>query len=387
MKAGVGFSTEKDARTAGTRAVEGAMARSGAPVFILLLTTDLYDPEAVLAGVRQVAGNASIVGCCGVGILTRDRVIEQGVGVLALSGKSLRAVTSIQAGLGADPFGAGQRAGEALLASGIISGCVVVLPNGFAPCIAEMLRGLYDKLGPCFQYIGGGSGDSLKFAKTFQFTEKGVEQDGVAVALIGGLSVETNLAHGWEPIGEPVVVTRAAGKKVIEMDGLPAFATYSRRLGGIRREDFLQVGMRHPLGFPDVYGHYLIRDPGTVNPDESIDFITEIPQNAVGYIMRGEVADLVKTAGEVSASTVTTSGEARTFAMVFDCVSRFLLMGTDFGRELDAISRPFAPEMPLIGMLSVGEVGGLSGDVPLFHNKTTVVAAGAAIKENHDVQS
>ncbi len=365
------------------KAAEAAVTGSGEPGFTLLLTTDVYDPAAVLAGVRQVAGKSRIVGCCCAGVLARDHVLEQGVGVLTLSGEGLRVATSLQAGLSRDPFGTGQRAGEALLASGIEAGCVVVLPNGFAPGIPEMVRGLYDKLGPDIRYIGGGSGDSLKFARTFQFTEQGVEQDGVALAVLDGIPVEVDLAHGWEPMGDPLVVSKAVGKKVLEIDGFPAFDAYSRRLGGIRREDFFRVGMGHPLGFPDVYGQYLIRDPMAANPDNSVDFVTEIPENAVGYIMRGSVADLVKTAGEVSASTAARANESNAFAMVFDCVSRSLLMGKDFGQELDAISRAFAPEMPLVGMLSFGEVGG-HGGAPLFHNKTTVVAVGVAEKAGHD---
>lgn len=379
MRAGAGFSTDKEARIAGIRAAESAVVRSGEPLLVLLLTTDAYDPAAVLAGVKQVTGKARIVGCCCGGILTRNQLLEQGVGVLALSGLGLGAVTSLQSDLSLDPFGTGQRAGDALLASGITAGCVVVLPNGFARDIPAMVRGLYDKLGPCFQCVGGGSGDSLKFAKTFQFTERGVEQDGVALALLDGIPVDVGLAHGWEPMGDLLVITRAEGKKVIEIDGSPAFEAYSRRLGGIGRADFPRLSMGHPLGFPDMYGRYLIRDLKAANPDHSIDSVTEIPQNAVGYIMQGEAANLVKTAGAVSASTGAQAGRAGEFALVFDCVSRFLLMGKDFGREIETISGAFTAETPLMGMLSVGEVGAY-GDVPLFHNKTTVVAVGSADK-------
>ena len=375
VKSGVGFSTKQDSRVAGIEAAEAALASLGRANCTMLVMTDAYDPEKVLGGVQSVVGASRIMGCLTPGVLTRDRLLEQGVGVLCASDENARAATVLRGNFDKDPFGSGQRAGTALLASGIRTGCVVVLPNGFGSGISELVRGLYDKLGPDFQYVGGGSGSNLRMRKSFQLTEEGIEKDGMAVAVLDGVSVESNLAHGWVPMGDPVVITRAVGKKVLEMNGYPAFSVYSRQLGGVRPEDFLLLGMKHPLGFPDMNGQYVIRDPIGVNADQSIDFISEVPSNAVGYVMRGEVNDLVKTAGQVAASIAHKVCGNDAFAVLFDCVSRSLLMGKEFGRELATISNAFTREMPLMGMLSLGEVAGC-GHVPSFHNKTTVVAVG-----------
>jgi hypothetical protein len=50
-------------------------------------------------------------------------------------------------------------------------------------------------------------------------------------------------------------------------------------------------------------------------------------------------------------------------------------MGKDFSREMEAVARNVKAEVPVIGMLSFGEISSISG-TPLFYNKTIVAAAG-----------
>lgn len=374
MKVGIAYSTLDDARRAGRIVAEEAVKSSGEPVLTLLFTTDAYDQEVVYEAVKEVIGASKMAGFCAGGLITADRVFRQGVGVCTLSGDKLRVVTSLQTGLSADPRDAGRRAGEELLASGLEGGTVFVLPDGFAANISEVVRGLYNSMGPDFRYVGGGAGDNLRFFKAYQFTEAGVESDALAVALLDGLTVQTGIGHGWQPTGDPLVITAARGKRVFEIDGRPAFEVYSERLGGIPVDKFAEYGMRYPLGIPDISGNYLIRDPLAVNQDGSIDFVTEVPRSAIVNLMEGDVADLIETARVVAQGAARGVTEPQ-FALLFDCISRCLLMDEEFGRELRAIRKVVGMEVPLLGSLVFGEVGSYA-DVPLFHNKTMVIAVG-----------
>jgi hypothetical protein len=152
---------------------------SGPPVLTLVFATDSHEPAQVLAGVKSVVSPALVAGfCCG-GVLTAEGVQNQGVGVLALSG-DFQAAATLQAGLGRDPFTAGQKAGLALQQAGLKNGTALVLPDGFQANMMEMLRGLYGQLGPDFQYIGGAAGDNLKFFKrVFYSTPQADDFDGV----------------------------------------------------------------------------------------------------------------------------------------------------------------------------------------------------------------
>ncbi|MHC1610784.1 MAG: FIST signal transduction protein [Candidatus Methanospirareceae archaeon] len=374
MKVGVAYSKLDDSHRAGRNAAEDAVESSGKPVLTFLFTTDSYNQEFVLEAVKEVVGESKIVGFCGGGVITSEGVFRHGVGVCTLSGDELRVATSLQGGLSEGPRDVGRRAGEELLASGMDKGTVFVLIDGFGTNISEAIRGLYSRMGPYFRYVGGGAGDNLKFFKTFQFTEAGIKSDALAAALLDGLSIQTGIGHGWKPEGDILVINDARGKRVFEIDGRPAFDAYSERLGGIEADKFPEYGMRHPLGFPDISGNYLIRDPLSVNPDKSIDFVTEIPRNAVGNIMNCDVRELIETAGSVAKTTAQKVEEPQV-ALLFDCISRCMLMGKEFGKELEIIKESIGIGVPILGALTFGEVGSYV-DVPQFHNKTVAIAVG-----------
>lgn len=378
MKAGVGYSVDGDSRKAGREAAGIAMRMAGPPVLAIVFTTDAYDASLVLEGAREVLRDSRIVGFCGAGIVTSAGMFRQGVGVCAIAGDSLRVATTLQRNLSEHPRAVGEQAGAALQAAGIEKGVVLALPDGFQANLSDMLRGLYHGMGHAFAYAGGGAGDNVKFFKTYQFTDQGVASDALAAAALDGLEIATAIGHGWTPIGDPIVITRAEKKRVIEIDGVPAFTAYSRRLDGVSAADFPRVGMRHPLGFPDIAGNYLIRDPLNVNEDGSIDFVTEVPHNAVGNIMEGRMDDLLATAASVARNAVRRVKDP-SFVLLFDCISRCLLMGDDFGREIELIRHEAGGSVPILGALTFGEVGSY-GDVPLLHNKTVVALAGGGAR-------
>jgi len=371
---GVGYSTDPDSRRAGSEAASKAVKVSGDPAVAFLFTTDSYDQRAVWESVKGVIGDSKLVGVCAGGIIVGDSVLRRGVCILTLSGDGLRVATSLQRGLSEDPRGAGRRVGEELLSGGLRRGTVFVFPDGFAADISKALRGLYDAMGPDFTYVGGGAGDNLNFFRTYQFNEKGVQSDALAAAVLQGVSMSTAIACGWKPRGEPPIITRAQGKTVFEIDDRPAFEVYSELLGGIPPRQFAEYGMRHPIGFPDIWGNYVIRDPWKLNPDGSIEFVTEVPEGAVGYVMTYSQDLVVQSAARAVRKAV--EGIQPRFVLVFDCISRYLLLGAAFADEMRAIRDVVGSKVPLLGMLTFGEIGH-HGDVPFFHNKTLVLAIAA----------
>jgi hypothetical protein len=378
MRAGIGSSTAETAAVAGREAAEEALSRAAEPVLTFLFSTEQYDQQVLLETVRDCVGSGRIVGACMGGVITSRGVLEHGVGVCVISGDELEVVTTLQEGGTCEPGEMGRRAAEELLAGNPQGGTVFVLPDGFGANIAKALRSLYNAMGPDFAYTGGGTGDNLHFARSYQFTEKGVASGGLAAALLRGVHIKTGIGHGWKPIGDPLVITRAENKTVLEIDGLPAFTAYSKRLGDIPREEFPAFGMRHPLGFPDISGNYLIRDPITVNEDDSIGFVTEIPGNAVGSLMRGEVPVLIETARRAVCDVVDALVQPD-LVLLFDCISRYLLMEEDFQKELSVIASAIGRDVPVLGALTFGEVGSYE-DVPLLHNKTLTLAAAGNLK-------
>lgn len=377
MRVGIGFSSENNSKLAGEKAVEKALKEVNSPSLIFLFATDHYDQEAVWKGVTNLTAKTPLVGASVAGIIAPEGVVLKGVGACALEDPRMEVVTCLQGGPNFSPYQLGEEAGRKLQTGrpkGENSGTVFLFPDGFAADVTQMLRGLYQALGPDYTYLGGGAGDNLRFYKTFQFTEKGVASGSLAVALVQGVNFKIGTGHGWKPAGPPMVITRARGKTVYEIDGRPAFESYSEYLGGIDRDKFSYFGMKHPLGIPGKEGSFIIRDPLKIGENDSIVFVTEVPQNSVATIMQSDIEDLIAAAGEVAASAVDIPGTPG-IALVFYCVSRFLLLEASFDREIEMVKANLGLEVPLFGMLSFGEVSSFSG-VPLFYNKTIVIAAG-----------
>jgi len=379
MKAGIGFSDARNAEDAVWEAFQNAVNTSGEPAMTFLFTTDSYDQDVIYRTIMPRIGKSRLGGFCGGGIIGRSEVHLQGVGVCTLSGDEIKVATSLQRNLSADPQGAGRRAGEELLSSGMESGTVFVFPDGFSTDVPEMIRALYDTMGHRYSYTGGGAGDNLRFFRTFQFTEAGIESDAVALVLADGFQMAAGIGHGWHPINESLVITKVSGKKVLEIDGIPALDAYRERIEGISEESFPLLGMKNPIGFSDIYGNYLIRDPFNVNPDRSINFAVEVPENSVGYLMEGSNDEIIEASGQVSSSVADRINKPE-FVLVFDCISRYLMLGESFHRELELLKAPFASDIPFLGALTFGEVG-CHIDIPLCHNKTVALVSGGSLPE------
>ncbi|MBS3817381.1 MAG: FIST C-terminal domain-containing protein [Candidatus Thermoplasmatota archaeon] len=367
MKADVGFSTLEEEKKAGKEAIESATESIEEPDLTFLFTTEFYEQSKVYGSIKEEIGDSQLLGFCGGGIISPEGILEKGIGVGVLKGKNLQVETVLEEGLDDAPNDAGIRAGEKLKKK-FDSGTVVLLPDGFVPNLSEVVRGVYDAMGPNFNYMGGGTGDNLKFFKTFQFTEEDIKSGAISAAVLSGPEIGTSLGHGWKPRKESLTITETEGKKILEIDGRPAFDIYSERLGDISLDEFEEYGMKHPLGIADMAGNYTIRDPIDVDEDKNIDLVTEMSEGSVAYIMESDMDDLIDKAGEVAREARKEVPEPK-FALLFDCISRTLLMDDKFKKELKSIRESIGEDVPILGALTFGEIGSYS-DVPLFHNKT-----------------
>jgi len=375
VKAGVGYSSHQSSEVAGREAARSALRLSGQPAITLLFTTDGYDQEKVLEAVLQETGKTSLLGACGAGLITPDGVLEKGVGVLTISGKDIFSRTALVKINPENPVATGKEIAEELLSNcPVEQGTVVLFPDGFGANISKIVCSLYGFMGPSYQFLGASTGDNMQFVRTFQMNELGVASGSIAAALISGCSFGVAIRHGWNRKGPPLVITRAEGKFLYEFDSRPAFEVYSERLGSIEKENFPIYGAENPLGIPETCGYLLIRDPLNVRDDGSIELVTEVPTSAVAYLMSTKLDEQLKIARETVTAALNKVAKP-VFALVFNCVSRFLLMGDRYRDELEIITSLFGDRFPFLGFLSFGEIGAYSG-VPLLHNKSFLVAVG-----------
>lgn len=372
MKIGLGVSTAPCEEKAVQEALLAALRESGKPSFAFLFATPQYDPDILVEVLGKALPSARILGCSALGVLAGEKVLFRGIVVCTLSGKDFEAWTFVPQGDASDPYALGESAGEMVRRASIQEGTVLVLSDPSLE-VPLFLQGLYNVLGPRFLYLGGGTGE-------FRFTERGRADGPVSIGVFSGIAFSSSAAHGWSPTRELLVVTKTRGREVVAIDGISPLEAYRERVGDFPEEDLPRVGALYPLGFPNVYGEFLIRDPAYFTSDGAMGFVgASVPQGGVGYIMRGERESLLEAAKE-AAREASTSVEDPLFALVFDCVSRSIFLGEDFQRELANVQESLGG-IPFCGFLSTGEIHPY-GKAPLFRNKTIVVAvAGKRAKE------
>jgi len=321
LRVGIGFSDELKPSAAARCALEQAINCTRRPDLIFILTTENYDPEVVLSSVVNTVGTCSLVGAWTPGIIINFEVHARGIGVCSISGEGVEAVTHLEKGAAGSSFSRGERMGKILLEkAGDRPGTVFLFSDAFCSNISELLRGLYNVMGPGFNYAGGGCGNNLQFSSTYQFTEQRVGRKAVAAALLRGINFKIELDHGWSPVGEPLTITKAEGRRVYEIDGIPAFKRYRDLVWNCTRNGFPCCGMQYPFGLPAAGGNFIIRDPLKAEEDESILFVTEVPENAIATIMEGDADSIVAAARKVAKNALNAH---RLFPRFLSCLTVF----------------------------------------------------------------
>lgn len=380
----VGVSSAGGAHAAAEEAVAQAMHDARDAVFALVLATDQYDAESLAAAVNEQLGLLPWAGCTASGVIAGGALLRKGLVIGVFTSRTLRVGVGVAGRVSTEPREAGVAAtalAVAAMSSQTPHGtqALIVLPDAVRGNAAEVVRGAASEAGTGPAWTGGGSGDNLSFVRSSQFARGRAYRDHVVVVALGGAGrFATGTHHGYHPYGPPALVTRAGGAVAAELDFEAAFEVYRRtaaeRGDEVSTAGFATFAMAHPLGIPQADGDFVIRDPLTTQPDGSLRCVAEIPDGTWVRMMEGSPDDLIAAARLAADQAKRAAGAPLSGALVFDCVSRALILGDDRMREeLGAVHDALGADVPMLGCLTFGEVGALHHGVPQFHNKTAVV--------------
>lgn len=118
MKFGASCSTLDDSYQASKTAAEKAVAVSSKPDLAIVFNTNNYQQDAVLEAIKGVVGDKKIIGCCTGSVIFDEDKYEKAVVVATIRTNGTRVATALHGGIGKDSYGAGQKAGQELLALG-----------------------------------------------------------------------------------------------------------------------------------------------------------------------------------------------------------------------------------------------------------------------------
>lgn len=241
----------------------------------------------------------------------------------------------------------------------------------------DFVECFYDCVGSGISVAGGGAGSLDLIQRPCIFTNDGLVADTIQVVSLP-VDLQLGVAHGWEILDGPYLVTEAAGSVVKSLNCRPAIELYQSRveqLGQHRfsEHDFFEIAKHFPLGIVCPNGEILVRDPiKTFGKD--LQCVANVPVNSMVSILKGQSESLIASARNAAHQADSLSlTESLSSMIVFDCVSRVLYLEQEFERELSAINACAGDDVTVFGVLSLGEVANTqSGAIGLL-NKSTVI--------------
>ncbi len=379
----VGRSSDPDPARAAAEAA-GALDRASHPALALVFATDHYPAEQLSRALAARFAGLPWLGCSAAGLIAGGELLRAGLVVGIVSSDSATVGIGASGPVSGGPREAGARCVAEALAQLPKAGpgrsrALLQLFNPLTGQADEVVRGAVREGGSALSWVGGGAGDNLRFERTAQFAGGEVFHDhavAAAIELPGRFGVAVR--HGFSPYGPPALVTRAEGPRVFELEYEPAFDCYRRtaRLRGeeVDQQRFARFAAYHPLGIPQADGLHLIRDPLAME-EGALRFLAEIPDGSLLRLMQASAEELIASAREAGRAARKQCGGPLAGAVVFDCISRAILLGDRFGEELRALAEELGDPEALMGCLSVGEVGAMGAGVAQFHNKTVAALA------------
>jgi hypothetical protein len=381
---GVGHAMNGDSAAAGGEAAREALAGRAARLLVVF-ASEAHDLERLIAAIRAESGDTALIGCTTAGELSHQGSSDGGVVVTALGGEGFEVRTALGRGDAGELREAGAAAARAMteIDPGNRNRALMLLSDGVAGNQQEVIRGVHDIVGAGVPLVGGCAGDGMKMERTFQIHGDEVISGGVvAAAIVSDGPIGLGWSHGWERVGEPMLVTSASGNRVDEIDDRPALDHYLESLGAppevaTEAREFTRWARTHPLGLGRRRnGHEPVRCVGEADFEtRSILCTAEVPAGGLAWFMHGDADSVLRSTSKACHDAVGALGGAEPLGIVaFDCIGRRGVLGDERIADEIASIRGSSGEAPIAGLYTYGEIARLKG-VNALHSQTFVAMA------------
>jgi hypothetical protein len=397
IQVGVGISIEKDPLQAvkeATRLAKINLRSEKIDLAFVFSSIEFAHPNTIKI-INSLLGTATVIGCTGTAIISNQGIFKHGLGLMLLSLPegihfNTASVKEIKT-KGAQASGG--ELGVKLLSDfkTIHRDLGLIFSDGLLPEGSSLIAGLQERLGTSFPLVGASASDNLRFLKTYLYFKQEISSDAACGLIFGGkLNFGLGVKHGWKPLGKPRKVTKSKGNIIYEIDNAPAARLYEEYfacdLAKLRKE-LKYISIFYPIG---IYlageKEYLLRNILSIENDGSLVLQGNVPQDSLIRLMIGTKESCLAAAQEAveEAKKNLSVGppalkkeEIKNFVLVFDSVSRYILLRRDAYRELEIIRAGFGKDTPFIGLYTYGEQAPLKAvsyqGRTYFHNQTIAV--------------
>ena len=333
--------------------------------------------------IRRAYPAAHITGCSTAGEICDTRVYDDSVVVTAIAFKDTPltiAAVHLSEKLSNEEVGA--QLGRQLQSSDLRH--VLLLSDGLHVNGSELVRGVSSVLPASVSITGGLSADGAKFEQTVVLVN-GALQDRVVVGIgLRGSSIRVGYGSvgGWDTFGPELVVTRAHGNVLHELDGQSALGLYRRYLGD-HASDLPASGLLFPLSIrTDRESHGVVRTILAVSDEEdTMTFAGDIVEGSFARLMRANFDRLIDgAAGAAKISAGAIAGQSAELALLISCVGRKMVLKQRVEEEVEGVRDVVGPDTTLAGFYSYGEISPFTPSAKCeLHNQTMTITTLAEV--------
>lgn len=379
---GVGRSSTQNATDAARAAVQQAIDGRDDVQLLVAFCSPHYPMQELADALDPLAQGAPVFGCTTAGEITQIGPSDAAVVVCAFGGGGFTVEPFVVTDIGTDMRAAGRLAAEQIsVATPRPYRVLLTLSDALAGDQQELIRGMYDAIGPGLPVVGGCAGDDLQMQRTNQFIGTTVLSNAIVGAAIGSdAPFGIGIRHGWESVGRPMLVTKSSSTEVQEINGRPALDAYLNELDAPAeaRHDqaaFTTFALEHPIGIARRAEEPCARFiAGADFTRRTISTIAVVPEGTYIWSMRGDRASVASATDIACRTAVASLGTAPIGLLVFDCVGRRQVLGAEGIRDEVRRITEVSGDAPVAGFYTYGEIGRTTG-LEGFHNETMVVLA------------
>ena len=339
-----------------------------------------HDIERAAIWLGEHLGTRTLCGCTGGGIIGGGIEVEDQRAVAVLAAK-LPGVTThvLELGNGDLPDADGPPSAwhQLLPEPPDRVRAFLVLPEPFHFDAQALLAGL-DFAWPSVPKIGGiASGSRHPDGHGLLIGRRVVRTGALLIALCGNIDVQAVVAQGCKPLGAIGKVTRCAGQRVDQIDGMPAMQFLQAQLRQLADAEE-ELTPHNPLFFgiamdafadPAAPGEFLIRNIHGVDPAGRL-MVGEAP--GTGRLVQFHIRDSATSALDLQQLLARGHVESARGALLFSCLGRGKALYGRTGHDSDLFFAA-AGEVPLVGFFCNGEIGPVGGST-FLHGYTSSFA-------------
>ena len=380
---GVGLSDLPDGARSGADAARVALAGLSGPPALALLFTSHPQPKQVLKGVRSLLGDIALLGATTGGQYTHAGYVEDGVGIMLVSGDDLRFYPQVHrrrwfgrqqllaALQGTTPEGLGSQYRHRAL---------MLFPDDQSMNLDDVVARAMTETGMLYDILGG---PALTLPKPPPprppaiFYSGTVFRSGMSASEVLSRSpIGMALGNGWTPVSGPYRVTASESRRVRTIDGRPSREVYEdffeEQHLNLEADQLSALLLNHPIGICEQ-GDCKVSVAMGFDPSGALMVTSAPPVGSLIHILGAEPLSMVTAAKRaIQQAMARIRPQTPAGALFIDCVSTGMVLDKAYATQRQAVQETLG-DVPFLGFRSHGVLARLEGQIA-GHYECTVGA-------------